>query len=585
MRNRLILVLVGVFATLALIGAACSPADEPEASDTTTSASETTSETATTAPDTTSTTSEAAYSSDVSVSGVPLDPDAVFGGTLVRAYYQEGPTYNSWGEKSNLWSELGQPMTNNLIRTRSWGDFVDFENAAYLEFHPSLAASWEQAPDGLSWTFKLQDGAVFSTGEPFTCEDAKWSLDTVRTAEGITRSVLQTQFIAVTSITCADPTTLIVNLSQPKGAMLELLASPHIVMLSKGHYFPDNMEEIDTKPSVGTGPYLLTKTILAETYELERNPNYWDQPFPYLDGIKLQYLAKTAIPTAMRAGRVQWGELSSVFGGGAHDTLTLECRTCVIWPKGFGIGISPSLMVNHLQAPWNTPEIKDAISLAFDRQKLADLQGKSVPFAGPFFPGSFWQFPADRLIEIPGYDFGNPEANKARARELLQSAGYAPGELVIPLDIGVYNFSDAPVIIEDLEAVGFTVESQQFEVGRTYEKLGAGDFEVMLAGFAGGGVDPDFMLYEFHYTGSDRNYGRWTNMEYDRLVDEQSVTVDPDARRAMVWDAAEIALREHAMMYGGTGLKGAIHDSSVLGWMPHIGFATHIRFDHAYLGS
>ncbi len=586
MKNRSILALIAVVVGVALIGAACAPSDEPEVQDSTDAASDTTSGGASTSDATSNVMSEKpAQVGDVSVSGVPLDPDAVFGGTLVRAYFQEGPTYNSWGEKSNLWGELGQPLTNNLIRTQSWGDFVDFEDAAYLEFHPSLAKSWELAPDGLSWTFKLHEGVTFSDGEPFTCEDVQWSLDTVRTGEGISRSVLQTQFLAVDSITCADPLTVVMNLNKPKGALLELLASPHIVILAKHQYFPDNMEEIETKPSVGTGPFLLAETLLGEKYELVRNPSYWDQPFPYLDGITLQFLAQSAIPTALRAGRIHWGSNESRFRGGPHDTLTLECRTCVIWPKGFSIGISPSLMVNHLRSPWNQPEVKDAISLAFDREKLSALRGISVPFAGPFFPGSFWQFPADRLKEIPGYDFDNAEANKERARELLRVAGYAPGELVLPLDIGVYNFEDAPPIIEDLEAVGFTVTSQQFEVGRTYEKLGDGNFEVMIAGFAGGGVDPDFMLYEFHYTGSDRNYGRWTNPEFDRLVDLQSVTVDPNERQRIVWDAAEIALREHAMMYGGTGLRGSIHDHRIKGWMPHIGFMSHVRFDHAYLDS
>ena len=41
------------------------------------------------------------------------------------------------------------------------------EQDADLSFHPHLAESWEEAPDGMSWVFHLRKDVKFHNGEPF----------------------------------------------------------------------------------------------------------------------------------------------------------------------------------------------------------------------------------------------------------------------------------------------------------------------------------------------------------------------------------------------------------------------------------
>ena len=41
---------------------------------------------------------------------------------------------------------------------------------------PGLAESWEVGPDGMTYTFKMRQGAKFHSGNPVTAEDAAWSL-------------------------------------------------------------------------------------------------------------------------------------------------------------------------------------------------------------------------------------------------------------------------------------------------------------------------------------------------------------------------------------------------------------------------
>ena len=42
---------------------------------------------------------------------------------------------------------------------------------------PSLAESWEESEDGLSYTFKLRPGLKFHNGDPVTTEDVKFSFE------------------------------------------------------------------------------------------------------------------------------------------------------------------------------------------------------------------------------------------------------------------------------------------------------------------------------------------------------------------------------------------------------------------------
>ena len=67
-----------------------------------------------------------------------------------------------------------------LIKPRTWGDRDDFRNQVYFELHPDLAESWEQSEDGRAYTFILRDGVNWSDGVPVTCNDIKWSFDTIR---------------------------------------------------------------------------------------------------------------------------------------------------------------------------------------------------------------------------------------------------------------------------------------------------------------------------------------------------------------------------------------------------------------------
>ena len=567
-RFRRLRVLIAVLG-LAVV-AACAPATEPS----TETGGTSTPTRPTVVPGSAATSSPTLSDPKVSVSGIPLDPAAKFGGTLRKANTSEGPSFSLWEEAGGIPFAVGQPVTNMLVQPRSWGTNEDFLNHAYLEIAPDLAQSWEQSADGLSWTFKLREGIKWSDGTPLTCADAKWSFDSIRTGDGLRRSPRAVHFFAVKDTICADDLTFVINLNRAKPGFLEVIGMPYNVVLPK-HIYDGKTDLLRENPiSVGTGPFVLTSWIPGEQYTFARKADYWNQPFPYLEGLEVPIIATSAQATAIRAGRIDIGPIQG-FQAGAAEQVIRECTACQVYDRVIAMGVDPALMVNHTRAPWNEPAVKDAISLAIDRKKLVQVAfgGWADPVtAGVFFPGSYWAMPPELLKTIPGYNLDTPEENKERARQLLHDAGYAPGELEIPLSVGVYSVDEVPLLIEDLQAVGFKVTPHNYEVAATYEIMGAGDFDVFVHGFWTSGIDPDFQLYEQFYTGSDRNYNRYSNPAFDLLVDEMSQTLDVSERRQKAWDAAEIALREHAKFFLAMQSYTPIVGGRVRGFMPSIAF-------------
>ena len=341
-------------------------------------------------------------------------------------------------------------------------------------------------------------------------------------------------------------------------------------------------------PEVGTGPFQLVDWLPGESYMWERDPDYWDQPFPYLDGIKGTLGTDASIDAAHRAGRI---DIRTGMSGGRADTMLRECSDCVFFARSTWSGFS-AVMTHHQRTPWNTPEIKDAISYAMDRDRigLISQDGWQVaPTAGPFYPGGAYDMPDDLLATIPGYDFSDAEGNKEKARQILTKAGYGPGELKVPFT--VWNWASvaatAIVIQEELEAVGLNVEPILLETARAYQAWSDGDFDVGLHSFWVAGLDPDIVLYEHFYTGSDRNYNRYSKVETDRLIDEMSGTVDPELRKQRAWDVGEILLRDHAKHLIGYGSSIASIRPEVGGYMFAInylyGYGPWNRYQHVYL--
>jgi ABC-type transport system substrate-binding protein len=87
---------------------------------------------------------------------------------------------------------------------------------------PSLAESFEQSPDGLTYTFHLRPGVKFHDGKLMTAADVKYSFDRCRSPK--TGAVNFEVFNDVASIDTPDDKTVIVKLTRVNAPFLSRLA-------------------------------------------------------------------------------------------------------------------------------------------------------------------------------------------------------------------------------------------------------------------------------------------------------------------------------------------------------------------------
>src|SRR3954447_12738477 len=143
------------------------------------------------------------------------------GGTLVQLTVPEPPTLAAYVSTSGPIGQVTAKIFDGLL-----------EYGFDMKPQPSLAESWEVAPDGKTVSFKLRQGVKFHDGKPFTSEDVKFSIETLKSAHprGINT------YREVSAIETPDPQTVILRLSNPAPYMMSALSGYESPIIPK-HVF------------------------------------------------------------------------------------------------------------------------------------------------------------------------------------------------------------------------------------------------------------------------------------------------------------------------------------------------------------
>jgi peptide/nickel transport system substrate-binding protein len=137
--------------------------------------------------------------------------------------------------------------------------------------------------DGLTYTFPLREGVVFSDGTEMTAEDVKYSWD--RVVELALPEGQSELFSNVAETRVVDDYTFEVTLSQVDAAFLALLAAAPAASVvsmdaveSNGGIVAGQPNEYMAQNMVGTGPYTLASWERGDRMSFDINPDYWGEP-------------------------------------------------------------------------------------------------------------------------------------------------------------------------------------------------------------------------------------------------------------------------------------------------------------------
>ncbi|MBA3451251.1 MAG: ABC transporter substrate-binding protein, partial [Chloroflexia bacterium] len=168
-----------------------------------------------------------------------------------------------------------------------------------VSLEPGLAESWEVSDDGKTYTFQVRE-AQFHDGTPFSAEDVAFCIDRAAKLEGT-----PWQFIisVVESTEAPDPRTCVINLKSAWAPFEADLAMFSTSIFPKAAYEAQGDALFETP--IGTGPFMFVSRTPDVEVVLAKNPSYWQEGVPYLDGLTFKVLTDSNA----RVLQLQGGEL------------------------------------------------------------------------------------------------------------------------------------------------------------------------------------------------------------------------------------------------------------------------------------
>lgn len=416
-----------------------------------------------------------------------------------------------------------------------------------LEIEPCLAEDYSFSADGLSYTFRLRAGVRFHDGTPLTAEAAAWSfrrqMDPRHPGRppGAAFPYWKSLYGDIAAVETPDERTLVFRLRRPNAALLSSLAVFPAWLLSP-QAFATHGEAFQRHP-VGTGPYRFLSWTPNQAIVLEANPDYWDAPRrPQFQRLVLKVVPENSV----RLLELKTGAVHGLDGLMPAELAALEgdARFTVYREPGMNLGY---LVMNLADPRFQAREVREAIALAIDRDRLAEvaLGGAGRRADYPMPPG-FLGYPEtpDALPFDPERSRAILEAHpEARSRPIRLQVMTAPRPF-LPDPVQA-----ASLIRAQLEAVGLPVEIVAMDFKSHLSRLRDHDYEMAIIGWIGDNGDPDNFLSVFFGSwaaepGVATNYAGYRNPEMDRLLLDGRRETDPVRRAALYREALALWRRD-----------------------------------------
>jgi peptide/nickel transport system substrate-binding protein len=342
---------------------------------------------------------------------------------------------------------------------------------------PWLATGYTVSKDKKTYTFTLRTGVKFSTGQPMTSKDVKFSIDQARAAaQGW--GYIDT---AIKSVTDPTPSTVVVSLKFPWAPLLADLS------LFANDIVPDNYggksEAAFYQAPVGTGPFKWDYWHKGQALKLVKNTNYWQPGKPYLDSVAwTDVTSDNTRQLQLKSGQSQidefpaWSTVSALKAApGVDMTLFNSTRT-------------DYMAFNEKKAPFNDVHVRRAISEAIDRRAMikAVLFGNGQP-ANSFMPP-----------QVPYYQKATPglQYNVADAKKEMAASSVPKGfTTTLLIDSGNSDQATMAAIIQtELKQIGVTVNIQQLDANAANNDFQTLNYDMTFTYWTMDIPDPDELV-------------------------------------------------------------------------------------------
>ena len=456
---------------------------------------------------------------------------------------------------------------------------------------PGQAEKYEVSPDGLTWTFTMRDGLKWSDGTDLNAKDFEYTFKRIADTnvaapyaetvigmiEGYKDAIDSKNPEKLNVKASEDGKTLTVKLAYPCSYFDKIVAFGTMSPVQKATV-EKNGDSWATKPEtyVCNGPYTITEWTPSEKIVCKKNENYkggWDSSKIVNDKLTFLLLEdSSASYTAYTGGTAQL----------IKDVPTEEIPT-LKKDKKDEFNVDPILGTYYLsmnlnKAPFNNKNVRKALSLAIDRDYVANtvMQGTYTPAYNYVGTGVDDVDPGKFLENSKAANGGKTyisedyKANLEEAKKALAEAGYPEGKGFPTITYSTNDTGYHKALAEYLQQVykdlGITMNIDIVDWSSFTPKRRAGEYEMARNGWVMDYNDASNMIELFTSTNGN-NDGKYNNPAFDKAMNDSKVA-DKTAHFAALHEAEKIVSEDYGFIpvayyndfwLQSTSLKGTWH--------------------------
>ncbi|WP_425446376.1 peptide ABC transporter substrate-binding protein [Dethiothermospora halolimnae] len=467
---------------------------------------------------------------------------------------------NLGSEPPCLDPQLSTDESSSTILNDTLEGIIRMDHTGEVKKGSGMAIDWEINDDKTEYTFKLRD-AQWSDGQPVTAHDFEYAWKRIMSPElasdysFMTYDIKNAEAYFKGEITdpneigvkAVDDHTLKVTLGKPNPTFLSKLQHSTFFPARKDMYeeFGDRYaSEADLVPSCG--PFKVSEWQHESKIVLEKNPAYWDADSVILDKIHFSMITNSNSRVGMyETGELDYTGVPQQFIDKYMDELELITDACTYYRT---INTDTKYLKNK--------KLRKSLAQAIDQTKVWKTMDKGLtPAAYALIPPGIAGYGGKTFREIAGqelyHDIGTGVSKEELDKlfnEALEELGATKEDLSEDITF-LTGQADTSLKYAQIyqqmwqENLGLDVEIEQSTFKVRLDREASGDFTIVSGGWIGDYNDA-MTFMDLFMSDNPQNRTRWSNAEYDKLIETAMNKFDQKERIDAMVEAEKLLMDE-----------------------------------------